>query len=48
MRTRGQDLRMRFVTWAMMRAASAPEGRLPGRRRAKTGLPEAASKMWVG
>ena len=46
--TCGQWCRMRRMTCLRIRAASSPEGRLPGRSSESTGLPVAASKMWMG
>jgi hypothetical protein len=46
--TRGQLCRMRLMTCRKTRAASSPDGRLPGRSSDRTGLPVAASKMWMG
>ncbi len=40
--------RTRRMTCFRMSAASSPEGRLPGRRSERTGLPVAASKIWIG
>ena len=36
------------MTGLRIRAASFPEGRLPGRKSESTGLAVAASKMWMG
>ena len=47
-RTRGQLCRMRRMTCLSIRATSFPEGRLPGRSSESTGLPVAASKIWMG
>jgi hypothetical protein len=40
--------RMRAMTCSRIQAASSPEGRLPGRSIERTGLPVAASKIWMG
>ena len=36
------------MTWRRTRAISSPDGRLPGRSSDRIGLPEVASKMWIG
>ena len=36
------------MTRRKTRAASSPDGRLPGRSSDSTGLPVAASKIWMG
>jgi hypothetical protein len=48
MATFGQRRRIRWITWASTRAISSPDGRLPGRSSDKIGLPDPASKMWIG
>jgi len=48
MRTFGQCRRMRWMTCQSTRAISSPDGRLPGLSSERTGLPEVASKIWMG